>query len=141
MDEIPLEDQLVRLAASFPTAKMALLPALQHAARKGELTPAVIAIVAQVCQGDEEAVWRLLEAYPELRGPARRITVCQGLSCWLMGASRILASPESYGLVPGEFDRTFCLGYCFAAPTIRNADGKIFHVEPPKEPSSVIHSS
>jgi NADH:ubiquinone oxidoreductase subunit E len=128
-----LRDRLASLAASFPAAQLALLPALRYARRHGEITDGVVAEVAQACQVDEAAVQQFLDAYSALRGEARQAVVCGGLSCFLGGAWHIFAKPENFGLRAGMFERASCLGYCFAAPVVRDVDGCVRHVETRQE--------
>jgi NADH:ubiquinone oxidoreductase subunit E len=137
MSEPSLEERLARLAASYPSAQMALLPVLRYLVREGAVPGTAVGVAARVCQVDEEAVRSLLAAYPALRGAGRRTAVCGGLTCFLQGAWRILAQPEAFGLTAGGFDRTPCLGYCFAAPILQSADGTVCHVEVPRAARSV----
>jgi len=129
MNEISLEHRLASLVASFPCAQMAVLPALQIVGQEGELTGAALAAVAQACQVGEDSLRLLLEAYPALQGGKRGAVVCEGLSCFLNGARYILAKPEDYGLEAGGFERASCLGYCFAAPVLREPSGAVRHIE------------
>lgn len=129
MSENSLEHRLAALVASFPCAQIAVLPALWCAAKEGEVTDFTLAVVARFCQVEEGSLRLLLEAYPTLRGTGQTAAVCEGMSCYLRGAGQVLARPEDYGLQAGGFERVSCLGYCFAAPVLREAGGAIRHLE------------
>jgi len=125
------EDRLAAFVASYPNARMALLPALRFAGQQGEITEAVVALVARLCQSDVSVVQDFLHVYPSLCGGAPKPVLCTGLVCLLRGARRIAEDPEAAGLRDGQFELTPCLGYCFAAPVFRDAGGSVHHLEPP----------
>lgn len=133
MKDALLEDRLAALVASHPNARMALLPALRVAGQQGEITEAIVVLVARLCQIDVEVIQDFLHAYPALCGGSRKPLLCTGLVCLLRGARRIAEDPEALGLKAGQFELTSCLGYCFAAPVFRDARGGVQHLEPPTE--------
>src|SRR5436305_14846445 len=131
MNDVSLRDRRLRLAESVPAPPLALLPALRHAEQRGEITAGVVALLAAVCQVEEEAVRHFFAAYPNLAGSGQATAVCGDLSCWLRGADRVFAHPEACGLAPGTFQRSSCLGYCFAGPVLRERSGRVRQVSVP----------
>jgi len=126
-------DDLLR---DFPRERTWLLPAL-HAAqeRLGHLPDGALAQVAAHLRVPVSDVWGVATGYPEFRlAPCGRhhVRVCTGVSCALLGGSRLLeAVATRYTVKPGEMgpgreltvESADCFFECSMAPMIE-VDGE-----------------
>jgi len=89
-------------------------------------------MIARLCQIDVDAIQHFLHSYPSLCGEgSSKPLLCTGLVCLLRGARRIAESPQALGLQPDQLELSSCLGYCFAAPVLRDAGGGVHHLDLP----------
>jgi NADH-quinone oxidoreductase subunit E len=120
---------IIKLAATYPERRTALLPALKLAQDDvGYLPPATIAETADLVGVPHSAALELAVFYTMLHtepGPAARVVVCAQLPCALRGAEgliRDLRDGLRHRIADGsiEVERTSeCFGACHRAPMAR----------------------
>ncbi len=123
---------ILKLVATYPERRTALLPALKLAqAEAGYLSREVIAEAADLVGVPHSAALELAEFYTMLHtepGPSTRVVVCAQLPCALRGAEDLIRDLDA-GLRAAiekgaiEVERTSeCFGACHRAPMARIGD-------------------
>jgi NADH-quinone oxidoreductase subunit E len=105
-----------------------LLQAVQ--ARLGYLPPEAMMAIARFARVPESQVFGVASFYAQFRFTPigrKRVMVCQGTACHVLGAPKILEEVERrLGIKPGEttpdmehsLDTVACIGACALAPTL-----------------------
>ncbi len=124
------ENELVKIARSYPRPAMAVVPILQRLQRSGGVKDAHFETVARVCEVETSTLRSFAELYPDLTvepsppGPA----LCVGLCCLLHGTGaireRLQESPEFLGYT-APIQLVHCLGHCYAAPVAVDGSGRL----------------
>jgi NADH-quinone oxidoreductase E subunit len=126
------KERMRALAARYPVARSALLPAL-HIAQEEEsyITPDGIAAVAEVLNlttDDVKSVATFYTMYYQRPHGQKVVSVCTGISCYLRGCDELVEHLESrLGIRRGETtaDGSFtlecaeCLASCGTAPVLQ----------------------
>ncbi len=138
-----LRAEVERLAASYPAARSALMPAF-HAvqAAEGCVSEAACGEVAAILGLDRSYAYGVLTFYTQYRAtPAGRFVLqaCRTLSCQMAGADDLVGHlRERLGIEPGETtgDGLFtlrtceCLASCGTGPALLVNDELYEHVTP-----------
>lgn len=125
-----IKARVANLVSRYPHPQLAVLPVLWYVAQEGEISEPVVEIIANCCEVEPEAIRVLLGSYPRLLRAPKPTTVCVGLSCVLNGAQGLYSSlcekPDRFGLKVSGVEKSPCLGYCYAAPVVRDANGVLY---------------
>lgn len=126
------KERMRSLAARYPMARSALLPALHIAQEEeGYVTPAGIAAVAEVLNlttDDVKSVATFYTMYYQRPHGRKVVSVCTGISCYLRGCDALVEHlEERLGVKRGETtpDGNFtlecmeCLASCGTAPVLQ----------------------
>lgn len=96
-----------------PTARREqIIELLEH---KGGVTEASVREVAAETGVPEADIWGTGTFYTLINRPGKRVRVCDGLTCQMLGADQLAASLRESGK---EVERISCLGLCDLAPAL-----------------------